>query len=73
MQRGFGMSQAGHDHVTAITAAPHLLLVGHSSGQVLTYNLPDLTPAGQPQPKAACDLLDMYMLPLQLLLLCLQL
>ena len=36
----------GRDPITAVTAAPHMLLIGRTSGEVLVYTLPELVPAG---------------------------
>ena len=38
--------QGSKDPITAVTAAPHMLLIGRSSGDVVVYTLPDLVPAG---------------------------
>lgn len=46
MQRGVDASPGTKDPITAVTAAPHMLLIGRSSGEVLCYTLPDLVPAG---------------------------
>lgn len=35
------------DPITAVAAAPHMLLIGRTSGEVLVYTLPDLVPAGK--------------------------
>lgn len=44
LQRG-GESDA--NPITAVAAAPHMLLIGRSTGEVNCYTLPDLVPAGE--------------------------
>lgn len=46
VQRGVEGLQGGRDPITAVAAAPHMLLIGRASGEVLVYTLPDLVPAG---------------------------
>lgn len=46
VQRGVEGLQGGRDPITAVAAAPHMLLIGRTSGEVLVYTLPDLVPAG---------------------------
>lgn len=46
LQRGVNGFQGTQDPITAVTAAPHMLLIGRSSGDVLCYTLPDLVSAG---------------------------
>ena len=46
LQRGVESFQGSKDPITAVTAAPHMLLIGRSSGDVVVYTLPDLVPAG---------------------------
>ena len=47
MQKPAQGSGAVRDPITAVAAAPHMLLVGRSSGLVQCYSLPDLTLAGE--------------------------
>ena len=47
MQKPAQGSGAVRDPITAVAAAPHMLLVGRSSGLVHCYSLPDLTLAGE--------------------------
>ena len=46
VQRGIIAAHSTQDSITAVAAASHLLLVGRSSGDVVSYTLPDLAPAG---------------------------
>ena len=46
LQRGMEGFSGSRDPITAVTAAPHMLLIGRTSGEVLVYTLPDLMPAG---------------------------
>ena len=40
------LQRGGEGTSTAIAAAPHMLLIGRSSGEVYCYTLPDLVSAG---------------------------
>ena len=44
LQRG---GEGSSNPITAIAAAPHMLLIGRSSGEVHCYTLPDLVSAGK--------------------------
>ncbi|KAL3151657.1 hypothetical protein ABBQ38_012645 [Trebouxia sp. C0009 RCD-2024] len=44
--KGVESFQGSKDPITAVTAAPHMLLIGRSSGDVIVYTLPDLVPVG---------------------------
>ena len=46
LQRGMEGFSGSRDPITAVTAVPHMLLIGRTSGEVLVYTLPDLVPAG---------------------------
>lgn len=46
LQKGVESFQGSKDPITAVTAAPHMLLIGRSSGDVIVYTLPDLVPVG---------------------------
>lgn len=48
LQRGVESFQGNKDPITAVAAAPHMLLIGRSSGDVFVYTLPELVPAGNP-------------------------
>ena len=45
LQRG---GEGTSNPITAVAAAPHMLLIGRSSGEVRCYTLPDLVSAGRP-------------------------
>ena len=47
MQKPAQGAGAVRDPITAVAAAPHMLLVGRSSGLVHCYSLPDLNLAGE--------------------------
>ena len=45
LQRG---GEGNSNPITAVAAAPHMLLIGRSTGEVYCYTLPDLVSAGEP-------------------------
>ena len=44
LQRG---AESNANPITAVAAAPHMLLIGRSTGEVNCYTLPDLVSAGK--------------------------
>lgn len=65
LQRGVESFQGSKDPITAVTAAPHMLLIGRSSGDFVVYTLPDLVPVGNAAASNINSLLP-CLLPIQL-------